>query len=100
MGITKSRFNVINACEPVQAQLVELQIKVANENGVSCVNDEDSIMTVICAACDNLNESWIITLLVAISCEGLLEIELSLYKFVGKIASLFYVLVQLYSRFP
>ena len=47
--------------EPIQASLVQLQIKITN------VNDEmnDDYISIMCAACDDLNESLIITLPVA-----------------------------------
>jgi len=50
--------------QPVQAELVKLQVKLSASEKESCVNDE--FMTIICAACDNLNESLFIKLPVAV----------------------------------
>jgi hypothetical protein len=46
--------------QPVRANLVKLQMQLQNE---SCIHDE--FITVICAACENLNETLIVTLPVA-----------------------------------
>jgi len=46
--------------QPVEAELVTLQIKLSVSKNVSCVNDD--FITIICAASDNLNESLIIAL--------------------------------------
>jgi len=60
---------------PVQAELVKIQIKLSASENESCVNDE--FITIICAACDNLNESLIVTLPVADQLYSILQYEFS-----------------------